>query len=160
MKKYLSTVGIVFVVGLLIGTTMMLAGCNGDEGENGNGGEATTTEAGAANIVEQGDTIFVIYTGRLADGTVFDSNADGGQPLTFIAGAGQMIPGFDAAVLGMELNEEKTIQIPADQAYGEQGVPDPATGEYLIPPNSDIEFDVQVIEIRKAGAEAEAPAAE
>jgi len=157
MKKYLSTVGTLFVVGLLIGATMALAGCNGDNRDNG---DATTTEAGAANIVEQGDTISVIYTGRLADGTVFDSNADGGQPLTFVAGGGQMIPGFDAAVLGMELNEEKTVQIPADQAYGDQGIPDPTTGEYLIPPNSDIEFDIKIVEIRKAGAEAEAPATE
>jgi peptidylprolyl isomerase len=51
--------------------------------------------------VKTGDTISVIYTGRLQDGEVFDSNAAGGAPLKFTVGAGQLIKGFDQAVLGM-----------------------------------------------------------
>ena len=64
-----------------------------------------------------GDTVSIHYTGKLDDETVFDSSR-GAQPLTFTLGAGQVIPGFDRGVLGMAPGEEKTITIPADEAYG------------------------------------------
>ncbi len=67
--------------------------------------------------VAKGDSIKVHYTGRLDDGTVFDTS-DGRDPLEFTVGAGMMIAGFDAGVVGMALGETKTIKIPADQAYG------------------------------------------
>jgi len=72
----------------------------------------------AAQTVAAGDNISVYYTGTLTNGTVFDSNV-GKQPLVFTVGAGQMIPGFDQGVVGMKLNEPKTITIPANEAYGE-----------------------------------------
>ena len=65
----------------------------------------------------KGHSVKVHYTGKLTSGEVFDSSADG-DPLAFEIGAGQMIPGFDEAVDGMEVNEKKTVIIPADQAYG------------------------------------------
>lgn len=64
-----------------------------------------------------GDTVSVHYTGKLDDGTIFDSST-GGDPLQFTIGAGQIIPGFDQAVIGMNPGESKTINIPADEAYG------------------------------------------
>jgi peptidylprolyl isomerase len=68
-------------------------------------------------VVSQGDVVRVQYKGTLTDGTIFDQSRPD-QPLVFTAGAGQMIPGFDKAVLGMELNEKKTVTIPAAEAYG------------------------------------------
>ena len=59
----------------------------------------------------------VHYTGTLDDGSVFDSS-EGREPLAFTVGAGNMIPGFEKAVLGMKLNETKNITIPCDEAYG------------------------------------------
>lgn len=67
--------------------------------------------------VRKGQFVQVHYTGRLEDGTVFDSS-EGREPLEFQAGTGQVIPGLDNAVLGMALNDEKTVHIPADEAYG------------------------------------------
>lgn len=64
-----------------------------------------------------GDTVKVDYTGRLDDGTVFDSS-EGREPLEFTLGSGQVIPGFDRGVNGMEVGEEKTITIPSEEAYG------------------------------------------
>lgn len=64
------------------------------------------------------DTVKVHYTGKLTSGEVFDSS-ENRDPLQFTVGAGQMIKGFDAAVDGMELNEKKTVTIPADEAYGQ-----------------------------------------
>lgn len=67
----------------------------------------------------EGKKVKVHYTGTLADGTKFDSSLDRGEPLEFTCMAGQMIPGFDAAVKDMELGEKKTVVIPAAEAYGE-----------------------------------------
>jgi peptidylprolyl isomerase len=69
--------------------------------------------------VKQGDTVSVHYSGRLTTGEPFDSS-EGRDPLVFTVGAGQMIPGFDAALPGMQIGDKKTIQIAADQAYGER----------------------------------------
>lgn len=69
--------------------------------------------------VSNGDTVKVEYTGKLQDGSVFDSS-EGGDPLEFTVGEGQLIPGFEEAVDGMELNDEKTVTIEADEAYGQK----------------------------------------
>jgi peptidylprolyl isomerase len=66
---------------------------------------------------KMGDTVSVHYTGKLEDGTVFDSS-EGRDPLQFSIGSGQLIPGFEQAVIGMAPGESKTAQIPADEAYG------------------------------------------
>ncbi|MFA5333515.1 MAG: peptidylprolyl isomerase [Candidatus Nanoarchaeia archaeon] len=68
-------------------------------------------------FVENGDQVFLEYTGTLEDGTVFDSNV-GKDALNFTAGAGQMIAGFDAAVIGMSVGQGKTFTLPPEQAYG------------------------------------------
>ncbi len=66
-----------------------------------------------------GDTVQVHYTGKLQDGTVFDSSVIR-EPLQFTLGQGQVISGFEQAVVGMNPGESKTANIPADQAYGER----------------------------------------
>lgn len=68
--------------------------------------------------VKTGDTVHIHYTGTLTDGTVFDSS-DGRDPLKFEVGSGQIIPGLDTAMPGMEVGQKKTVDVPADQAYGE-----------------------------------------
>jgi len=68
---------------------------------------------------KDGDTVKIHYTGRLQDGTVFDSSSDR-EPLQFNIGSGQVIPGFEEAVNGMKVGEKKTAQIPCDKAYGER----------------------------------------
>lgn len=69
--------------------------------------------------VKNGDKVKVHYHGKLTDGTTFDSS-EGREPLSFEVGSGQVIPGFDEGVTGMEVGEKKTINIPYDQAYGEK----------------------------------------
>ncbi|HWS98692.1 MAG TPA: peptidylprolyl isomerase [Pyrinomonadaceae bacterium] len=68
---------------------------------------------------QKGDTVRVHYTGRLADGQVFDSS-EGGEPLEFTLGAGQVIKGFDDGVEGMTIGEEKRVEIESEDAYGER----------------------------------------
>lgn len=66
---------------------------------------------------KQGDTVTVQYVGKLPDGTVFDTSYERG-PLQFTIGQGQIIPGFEQAVIGMEVGENKNITLEPDQAYG------------------------------------------
>lgn len=67
-----------------------------------------------------GKKLRVHYRGTLDDGTQFDSSYDRGETLEFVCGAGQMIAGFDAAVVDMQEGEKKTVRIPAAEAYGER----------------------------------------
>jgi FKBP-type peptidyl-prolyl cis-trans isomerase 2 len=67
--------------------------------------------------VKEGDTVRVHYTGKLGDGTVFDSSWER-EALEFTVGAGQLIPGFEEAVKGMALEETQTFQVASDDAYG------------------------------------------
>ena len=66
---------------------------------------------------QSGQQVRVHYTGKLDDGTVFDSST-GSDPLTFTLGSGEVIPGFDKGVLGLTVNESRTVKIPAAEAYG------------------------------------------
>jgi FKBP-type peptidyl-prolyl cis-trans isomerase 2 len=92
---------IVLIVIFLLGAIFM-SGCN--------------LLPGAA-VAKTGDTVQVNYTGKLADGTVFDSSI-GREPLEFTLGKGEMIPAFEKAVLGMKVGDKKTVTIPSDEAYG------------------------------------------
>jgi FKBP-type peptidyl-prolyl cis-trans isomerase len=109
--------------------------------------ENNNTPVQGEAVAKPGDTVSVNYTGRLQNGTVFDSNIDpkfghAGQPLTFVLGAGQMIGGFDKAVAGMKVGEKKTITIPPEEAYGAAGRPP------VIPPNSTLIFDIELTAIK------------
>ena len=69
--------------------------------------------------VQTGDTVSVHYHGKLTDGATFDSS-EGREPLQFTAGTGQVIKGFDDAVLNMTVGEKKTVHIPVGEAYGQR----------------------------------------
>ncbi|MEQ6201596.1 peptidylprolyl isomerase [Sulfitobacter sp. HNIBRBA2951] len=68
--------------------------------------------------VKAGDTVQIHYTGTLLDGTTFDSS-DGRDPLEFVVGSGQIIPGLDVAIPGMVVGDKKVVKIGADDAYGQ-----------------------------------------
>lgn len=71
--------------------------------------------------VEKGSKVSVEYEGKFEDGSVFDSSSKTGeqQPLEFVAGAGQVISGFDSAVIGMNEGEEKSFEVLPEEGYGE-----------------------------------------
>jgi peptidylprolyl isomerase len=73
--------------------------------------ESTMTQA------KQGDTVKLHYMGKLSDGTIFDTSRER-HPLQFTIGKGQVIAGFEQAVIGMKIGESKTARIPMEQAYG------------------------------------------
>lgn len=102
----------------------------------------TTKEGTGDRVVKSGDTISVHYTGRLTDGTKFDSSVDRGTPFTFVIGKGQVIKGWDEGLLGMKVGEKRTLTIPADKGYGATG----AGG--VIPPNATLIFDTELVSIK------------
>lgn len=97
-------------------------------------------------IAKVGDTVSMNYTGTLENGTVFDSNVDPKfghvEPFIFKLGAGQVISGWDKGIAGMKVGEKKSLRIPPEDAYGENGV-----GPIL--PNSTLIFEVELLEIKK-----------
>jgi len=73
----------------------------------------------ADEFVKKGDKVSIEYEGSLEDGTVFDNSKSHDKPFQFIVGSGQVIPGFDKAVIGMKLMEQKKITLQPTEAYGE-----------------------------------------
>lgn len=71
------------------------------------------------SAAKKGDAVKVHYTGKLDDGTIFDSS-EGGEPLAFTLGGNEVIAGFDQAIVGMAVGESKTIIIQPEEAYGER----------------------------------------
>ncbi len=102
--------------------------------------ETFDTVEGTGDIVQPGDTITAHYTGALcADGTIFQSSHDRGQPVTFPLD--QVIAGWTKGVPGMKVGGTRRLIIPANMAYGSQS-PSPN-----IPADSDLVFDIELVSI-------------
>ena len=106
--------------------------------------EIEDMEVGTGIEAANGDRVTVHYTGWLIDGTKFDSSIDRGQPFVFSLGAGQVIQGWDRGVRGMQVGGVRKLTIPPELAYGDRPV-----GGGLIPANSTLVFEVQLLGIGK-----------
>ena len=106
----------------------------------------TDNKVGDGREAEKGLTVTVHYTGWLYENgektTKFDSSVDRREPFNFVLGVGQVIKGWDNGVSGMQIGGSRTIVIPSDMGYGSRGAGS------VIPPNSDLIFEVELIEIQ------------
>ncbi|NBV51350.1 FKBP-type peptidyl-prolyl cis-trans isomerase [bacterium] len=91
---------------------------------------------------KSGKTVTVHYTGKLLDGTKFDSSLDRNIPFSFQLGIGQVIAGWDKGVAGMKVGGKRKLTIPAKDGYGERGAPP------VIPPNATLVFDVELLDVK------------
>jgi len=89
--------------------------------------------------------IQVHYTGKLQDGTKFDSSFDRGEPFSFQIGLRQVIEGWETGLMGMRVGGKRTLIIPPELAYGERGAGD------LIPPNATLTFDIEIVAVQEPG---------
>ena len=101
----------------------------------------TINKEGSGDRAEIGMSVSVHYTGKLEDGTIFDSSVPRGQPFTFTLGAGQVIKGWDLGVEGMTIGEKRNLVIPPHLGYGIRGA------GATIPPNATLIFDVELLEV-------------
>ena len=104
--------------------------------------EVEDITVGVGQAAQSGDTIFVHYTGWLATGKKFDSSRDRGTPFSFRLGSGQVIQGWDRGLIGIQVGGVRRLTIPPDQGYGNRDV-----GGGLIPPNSTLIFEVELLSI-------------
>ncbi len=102
------------------------------------------------NVVGEGleavkfDILTVNYTGKLEDGTIFDSSKNPGRdPFRFTVGMGQVIRGWDEGFVGMKIGGTRTLTIPPEMGYGARGAGD------VIPPNAVLIFEVELLEVEK-----------
>jgi len=103
--------------------------------------QVTHSPGRCGKIARAGDQLTMHYTGKLSSGRKFDSSVDRNKPFQFTLGVGQVIAGWDEGLSGMCVGEKRTLVIPPDLAYGEQGV------GAVIPPCSVLVFDVELLEI-------------
>jgi FKBP-type peptidyl-prolyl cis-trans isomerase len=110
---------------------------------------ATTTDQLTNNeprIAQAEDVIVINYSGKLANGTEFDSSYKRGQPFVFQIGIGQVIAGWDEGLIGVKKGDKKTLTITPDKGYGAEDVKG-QDGKVIIPKNSTLIFDVEVVEV-------------
>lgn len=107
-------------------------------------------QLGTGREVQSGRAALVQYTGWLYDekapenkGKQFDTSANRGLPFGFIVGVGKVIKGWDQGILGMKVGGKRTLIIPPQLAYGDKDV-----GNGLIPPNSTLLFDIELVEVK------------
>jgi peptidylprolyl isomerase len=99
-------------------------------------------KVGSGPMAEIGNTVAVHYTGRLTDGTKFDSSLDSGEPIRFPLGTDQIIQGWNEGIKGMRVGGKRKLTIPPAMGYGERGYPP------VIPPNSTLVFDVELVDVK------------
>jgi FKBP-type peptidyl-prolyl cis-trans isomerase len=141
------------LMGYLFFSGPLLTLFNGDNINNNQATEMQSPETGY--VVEEvafgqgataqpGDTLTVHYVGRLENGQIFDSSRDSNTPFTFTLGAGNVIRGWDEGMVGMRVDGTRRLIIAPDYAYGSRGIGP-------IPPNSTLIFEVELLNVEKAG---------
>ncbi len=98
--------------------------------------------AGTGREAHPGETAIVHYTGKLKDGTTFDSSKERHEPFSFRLGAGQVIKGWDEGIEGMHIGGTRKLIIPPQLGYGARGAGS------LIPPNATLVFEVELLDLR------------
>jgi FKBP-type peptidyl-prolyl cis-trans isomerase len=100
------------------------------------------TLMGSGEIAQIGDRVVVHYTGKLTNGTVFDSSVPRGEPFQFVLGSGQVIKGWDQGIVGMHEGGKRTLTVPPALGYG--------MSDYgPIPGGSTLIFDVELLKVEK-----------
>ena len=145
--KILVAVAAMAVIGLIIGGVVVMQGNSTNPAATASPAAATSLKStdqvvGTGAEAKEGSKITVNYTGKLTDGTVFDSTEkQGGKPATFTLAKGSLIDGWVQGIPGMKVGGKRHLVIPAALGYGAQ-----ANGS--IPANSTLEFDIELVDVQ------------
>lgn len=118
----------------------------GDGVKTDDGLQYWEVKVGTGPVANDGDHIKVHYTGWFTSGKKFDSTVDANQPYSFNLGKGEVIKGWDEGIVGMKVGGKRQLRIPPELAYGDKGY------KNIIPPNSTLIFDVQLLAATPAPA--------
>lgn len=142
MQKQLTNLTI---IGVLLIAILAVFGCNEKEqGTMVKGMKIVDNVVGEGLEAEKFDILTVHYTGKLENGTVFDSSKNPGRdPFRFTVGLGQVIQGWEEGFVGMKEGGSRTLTIPPEMGYG------PAGAGGVIPPNATLIFDVELLQVEK-----------
>ncbi len=133
------------ITGVLLIALLAVFGCKEEtEGKMVKGMKIVDHVVGEGLEAEKFDILTVHYTGKLEDGTMFDSSKNPGrEPFRFTVGMGQVIQGWEEGFIGMKEGGSRTLTIPPEMGYGARG----AGG--VIPPNATLIFDVELLKVEK-----------
>ena len=143
-KKSLILSGVIIIVIVLAAAAVVFKGPRDESVDNLPSGlriQDETVGTGAEAV--SGKIITVNYTGTLTNGNKFDSSYDRGTSFSFVLGAGQVIQGWEEGVAGMKVGGKRKLVIPPELGYGNQNV-----GNGLIPPNSTLIFEVELLDVQ------------
>lgn len=134
------------IIGVMLMAFLAVFGCNEEKNEvkMKSGLIIVDNVVGEGLEAEKFDILTVNYTGKLEDGTVFDSSKNPGRdPFRFTVGVGQVIKGWEEGFIGMKIGGTRTLTIPSEMGYGARGAGD------AIPPNATLVFEIELLEVEK-----------
>ena len=137
----------IVMIGIMLMAFLVVFACNKEKNEvkMKSGLIIVDNVVGEGLEAEKFDILTVNYTGKLEDGTVFDSSKNPGRdPFSVTIGIGQVIKGWDEGIIGMKIGGTRTLTIPPEMGYGARGAGD------VIPPNATLIFEVELLEVDKA----------
>ncbi|MCK4903360.1 MAG: FKBP-type peptidyl-prolyl cis-trans isomerase [Candidatus Marinimicrobia bacterium] len=132
--------------GVMLMAFLAVFGCNKEKNEvkMKSGLIIVDNVVGEGLEAEKFDILTVNYTGKLEDGTVFDSSKNPGRdPFRFTVGTGQVIQGWEEGFIGMKIGGTRMLTIPPEMGYGVRGAGD------VIPPNATLIFEIELLEVEK-----------
>lgn len=142
---------------IILGLMLILFSCKTQEGTTSNrkvklnktyktesGLQYKFTELGSGERAKNGDKVSVHYVGTLTDGKEFDNSRKNGFPISFVLGSGKVIKGWDEGIALLNVGDKAVLTIPSELGYGSREIPG------LIPANSDLIFEVELLEITPA----------
>ena len=147
-SKKTTVIAIAIIAGLALAAAIFLftgGGSNqavGTEVTTPSGLKYTDVVMGTGPSPRPGQSVTVNYTGRLGDGTVFDSSLPNNTPLTFVIGTGGVIKGWDEGVMTMKVGGKRRLIIPPQLGYG------PAGRSPMIPGNATLHFDIELLDVK------------
>ncbi|HEX7316207.1 MAG TPA: FKBP-type peptidyl-prolyl cis-trans isomerase [Pyrinomonadaceae bacterium] len=146
-QKRTRVIAAVIIVALVAGALAYLfvpglPGRSGAEVTTPTGLKYTDTVVGTGPSPRPGQTAVVHYTGKLTNGTKFDSSLDKGQPYSFVVGTGNVIQGWHEGVATMKVGGKRRLVIPPVLGYGQRGNPP------VIPPNATLVFDIELLDVK------------
>jgi FKBP-type peptidyl-prolyl cis-trans isomerase len=110
----------------------------------------TIDSAGNGPTITEGSKVSLNFTGRFLNGFTFESNEKWGRPLIFTVGQQEVIEGWELAFLKLREGDKATIILPSRLAYGKDGIKQPNTQQYKVPPYATLIFDVEILKVEKS----------